>query len=147
MLYFAVFLLFYLFSRNIVSAKIGPQDIKPLFSLKIPAFIGIALLAMLILGGGSMVLILVFFPLLDYLRIIFSTLMGAAIALALLGAVLFLKAAFKEAAEQAIAIRDAGVLAGFFWLGAGLLVLYSSMWLVYILTVIAIWPLKTVCPK
>lgn len=94
-----------------------------------------------------MVLILVFFPLLDYLRIIFSTLMGAAIALALLGAVLFLKAAFKEAAEQAIAIRDAGVLAGFFWLGAGLLVLYSSMWLVYILTVIAIWPLKTVCPK
>jgi hypothetical protein len=34
-----------------------------------------------------------------------------------------------------------------FWLGLGFLALYHVLWIVYVLVLGSIWPLKTVVPK
>jgi hypothetical protein len=68
-----------------------------------------------------------------------------AVALAVAGSLAAL--AFKDTAEQAAIVGDAALLVSFFWLGLAFLALYHVLWVVYILVVTAVWPLKVVVPK
>jgi hypothetical protein len=85
-------------------------------------------------------------PTLSYLLYIFST-FGAAIALALVLAAVLAYKSFDEVEKRAVRLGDATLLASFFWLGLALIVLYHVMWVVFLLTLVSIWPFRTYTPK
>jgi uncharacterized membrane protein YidH (DUF202 family) len=77
---------------------------------------------------------------------IFTT-FGAAITLALILAAVLAYKSFDEVEKQAVRLGDATLLASFFWLGLALIVLYHVMWVVFLLTLVSIWPFRTYTPK
>lgn len=83
----------------------------------------------------------------EYLSIVFSSIFGLLIALALIAAILLATALFSSAAEQAIAMRDITVLTTFFWIGLIFLFLYHALWAVYFFMIASLWPLRIVVPK
>jgi hypothetical protein len=85
-------------------------------------------------------------PTLFYLLYIFTT-FGAAITLALILAAVLAYKSFDEVEKQAVLLGDATLLASFFWLGLALIVLYHVMWVVFLLTLVSIWPFRTYTPK
>src|SRR5215210_184523 len=85
-------------------------------------------------------------PTLSYLAYIFST-FGAAITLALILAAFLAYRAFDEVEKRAVRLGDATLLASFFWLGLAVIVLYHVMWVVFLLTLVSIWPFRTYTPK
>jgi hypothetical protein len=85
-------------------------------------------------------------PTFSYLLYIFTT-FGAAIALALVLAAVLAYKAFDEVEKRAVRLGDATLLASFFWLGLALIVLYHIMWVVFLLTLVSIWPFQTYTPK
>jgi hypothetical protein len=85
-------------------------------------------------------------PTLSYLVYIFST-FGVAITLALALAAFLAYRTFDEVEKQAAHLGDATLLATFFWLGLALIVLYHVMWVVFLLTLVSIWPFQTYTPK
>ncbi len=84
---------------------------------------------------------------LEYLTFVFSSGAALLIALALAGAVTLAALAFVSVADRAKLIGDAAVLVSIFWLGLWFLVLYHVLWVVYILVITSIWPLRVVVPK
>jgi hypothetical protein len=112
--------------------------------------LGLVAGALVFSGGAGIVLVI---PLvvasggLEYLRFVFASSMSALIALALAGATALAAAAFNDTAERSRVLGDASVLVSFFWLGVYLLALYHVLWVVYILVLTSIWPLKVVVPK
>ena len=91
-------------------------------------------------------LVYVGLPTLSYLFYIFST-FGAAIALALILAAFLAYRTFDEVEKRAVRLGDATLLASFFWLGLALIVLYHVMWVVFLLTLVSVWPFRTYTPK
>jgi hypothetical protein len=85
-------------------------------------------------------------PTVYYLLYIFTT-FGAAIALALILAAVLAYKSFDEVEKRAVRLGDATLLASFFWLGLALIVLYHVMWVVFLLTLVSIWPFRTYTPK
>jgi hypothetical protein len=86
------------------------------------------------------------FPTFSYLFYIFST-FGAAITLALVLAAFLAYKSFDEVEKRAVRLGDATLLASFFWLGLALILLYHVMWVVFLLTLVSIWPFRTYTPK
>jgi hypothetical protein len=86
------------------------------------------------------------FPTFSYLFYIFST-FGAAITLALVLAAVLAYRSFDEVEKRAVRLGDATLLASFFWLGLALILLYHVMWVVFLLTLVSIWPFQTYKPK
>ena len=86
------------------------------------------------------------FPTFSYLFYIFST-FGAAITLALILAAVLAYKSFDEVEKRAVRLGDATLLASFFWLGLALILLYHVMWVVFLLTLVSIWPFQTYTPK
>ncbi len=93
-----------------------------------------------------MPVIFVGLPTLSYLTYVFSTL-GTAIALALILAAVLAYKAFDEAHKRTLHLKDATLLASFFWLGLALILLYHAMWAVFLLALVSIWPFRTYTPK
>jgi MFS family permease len=93
-----------------------------------------------------MPLVYVGFPTFSYLFYTFST-FGAAIALALVLAAVLAYRSFDEVEKRAVRLGDATLLASFFWLGLALILLYHVMWVVFLLTLVSIWPFQTYTPK
>ena len=85
-------------------------------------------------------------PTVSYLVYVFST-FGAVITLALILAAILAYKAFDEVEKRAVLLGDATLLATFFWLGCALIFLYHAMWVVFLLTLISIWPFQTYTPK
>ena len=85
-------------------------------------------------------------PTLSYLAYISST-FGVAITLALVLAAFLAYRTFDEVEKRAVRLGDATILASFFWLGLGVIVLYHVMWVVFLLTLVSIWPFRTYTPK
>ena len=72
-----------------------------------------------------------------------SLLVGVTLASAVAFAIL----AFNSAAERSRALGDATLVVSLFWVGLAFLALYQALWVVYVLILTSIWPLKTVTPK
>ena len=85
-------------------------------------------------------------PTLSYLAYISST-FGVAITLALVLAAFLAYKSFDEVEKRAVRLGDATLLASFFWLGLALILLYHVMWVVFLLTLVSIWPFQTYTPK
>jgi len=44
-------------------------------------------------------------------------------------------------------LGEATLLAGFFWIGLATITLYHVMWIVFLVTLVSIWPFRTYTPK
>lgn len=82
-----------------------------------------------------------------YLEFVFSSGVSVLVAVALAGATALCVLAFSEAATRARLVGEAGTLVAFFWVGLVFLALYHLLWVVYILVLTSLWPLKMVVPK
>ena len=85
-------------------------------------------------------------PTLIYLTYVFSA-FGTTIALALVLAAVLAYKTFDQVEKRAVHLGDATLLANFFWLGLALILLYHAMWVVFLLTLVSIWPFRTYTPK
>ena len=83
----------------------------------------------------------------DYLRFVFSSGVALAIVIVLAAASVLAGMAFKSVAERAEMYGNAAVLVSFFWLGLYFLVLFHVLWVIYVLVLFSLWPLKVVVPK
>jgi hypothetical protein len=147
-LYVAVYLVLYRYIRVKVE-HLAPDDPIPRFvsgrALVIAVVVGTFLL---IASGGALLLVLV--PIaagFDYLDFVFSSSLSLMIGVILACATALAAAAFNSTADRARLVGDASVFMSFFWVGLYFLALYHVLWVVYVLVLTSIWPLKVVTPK
>lgn len=109
--------------------------------------------ALLILVGLGGVLVLVLVPLLfletgvEYLEFVFTSGVSLVVAVLLAAAAGVAALAFRTAAASPAVVADAALLVSFFWVGLAFLALYHALWVVYVLVLAALWPLRVVVPK
>jgi len=147
LLYLGAYALIYLpFRRRVVAADPAKRRRVLVAGVALPAIAAVLVLA----GTGGAFLVL---PLLflaggaQYLGFVFSSSIALLILLALLAACALCAVAFQSAADRAQLVGDASILVSFFWLGLFFLVLYHVLWVVYVLVLFSLWPLKVVVPK
>lgn len=111
--------------------------------------IGVVVLVLLGVGSGGAILILLLplFGGIDYLDFVFSSGVSLLVALSLAGATALAALAFDATSKRAHAVGDATMYMSFFWVGLYFLALYHVLWVVYVLILTSIWPLKVVTPK
>ena len=112
------------------------------------AIVGVVGFLLLVGSGGAVLLFLLpLFGGLEYLGFVFSSAVGLLVAAALAGATALAARAFTAASDTALVVGDAALFASFFWFGLYFLALYHVLWVVYILALTSIWPLKVVTAK
>jgi hypothetical protein len=145
-LYFVVyFVLYRLFLSKI--ASVASSEPK-LVSRRTVVLTVVVSSILLVATGGALLIVLV--PLaagLEYLDFVFSSGLSLAIAAVLACATAFAAMAFNSSADRARLVGDASVFMSFFWVGLYFLALYHALWVVYVLLLTSIWPLKVVTPK
>ena len=83
----------------------------------------------------------------QYLEFVFSSGVGVLMAVALAVAATVIGSAFRTLSRRPDLVADVGAIVSLFWLGLGFLALYHVLWIVYVLVLGSIWPLRTVVPK
>jgi len=102
---------------------------------------------MFILAVVGGVTVIGLYGFLEYSSIAFlATALGGVIAIALMGAIVLCAVAFKEATDQAVLLRNVSMLSTFAWVGLAFIAAYHILWLVFLLTLISLWPLRTFTP-
>ena len=147
-LYVAVYLVLYRYFRAKV-AHLAPKDPVPRFVSGRRLVIGVVVLTFLLIASGGALLLLLA-PIaagFDYLDFVFSSSLSLMIAVLLACATALAAAAFNSTADRARLVGDASVFMSFFWVGLYFLALYHALWVVYVLVLTSIWPLKVVTPK
>jgi hypothetical protein len=147
-LYLGVFVVLYRTFRSKLDHLEAEDPVPKLFRGRSLA-IGIVVLTFLLVASGGAIL-LVLLPLvggLEYLDFVFSSSLSLMIGVLLACATAFAALAFNSSAERARLIGDASVFMSFFWVGLYFLALYHVLWVVYVLVLTSIWPLKVVTPK
>jgi flagellin-like protein len=120
---------------------------------KTPVVVGSLVVGAILLSAASGTFVLLLLPLLfaagglEYLHFVFTSSFSLVVGLMLAGAVTLAIMAFRSAAEQARVVGDAAILVSLFWVGLAFLAIYHALWVVYVLVLTSIWPLKTVTPK
>ena len=120
---------------------------------KTPIVVGSLIVGAILLSAASGAFVLLLIPLFlaeggfDYLHYVFTSSVSLVVGLMLAGAVTLAMLAFRSAAQQARVVGDAAILVSLFWVGLAFLAVYQALWVVYILVLTSIWPLKTVTPK
>jgi hypothetical protein len=115
------------------------------------AWIGIGAIVVVAIGSGLWLLPVIFlaYPFLVYLKYIFLPFALAIVVALVLALVLAWKTFDRVEILSARGARlgDASLLAGFFWIGLATITLYHVMWIVFLLTLVSIWPFRTYTPK
>jgi hypothetical protein len=146
-LYAGVYLVLYRYFRAKVE-HLAPDDPIPRFASG-RIVVGVVVLTfLLVASGGALLLALV--PLaagFDYLDFVFSSSLSLMIGVILALATGLAAMAFNTTADRARLVGDASVFMSFFWVGLYFLALYHVLWVVYVLVLTSIWPLKVVTPK
>jgi hypothetical protein len=108
--------------------------------------VGAALVAAVVFASGGIALLLAFGGL-EYVGFVFSSSVSLLVALSLAGAASLAGIAFRDTAVRSGAVGDAALLVSVFWVALVFLALYHVLWVVYILVLTTIWPLKVITPK
>lgn len=148
-IYLIIFGILYHFFSRYAHRKIDSS--KQLLSYKKMLYIGLACVAgLIILASTTTIFVMPFlYSLLasEFVYFMCTTVYGILGALAIIASLFFLGAAMKSVADQAIAVRDMAILSSFFWIAATFLLMYHALWVVYLITITTIWPLRVVIPK
>lgn len=100
----------------------------------------VVMFVLAVVGGVTVIGLLGF---LEYsLLVVFSTVLGLFVAIALIGAVALCSIAFREVTDQAVLLRNVSLLSTFAWIGLAFIAAYHILWLVFLLTLISLWPLS-----
>ena len=83
----------------------------------------------------------------QYLEFVFASEAGVIAAVALVIAATLIGSAFRALDRKPQVVAEVGAIVSLFWLGLGFLALYHVLWIVYVLVLGSIWPLRTVTPK
>jgi len=99
--------------------------------------IGLAMPIVVVLAAGPLV----------YLRLIFTSAVGVGVTVALLAATGLVTGAFLTAEDSAQVLARASMLTTAMWIAIAFVLLFQALWVVFMLTLVAVWPLRTVTPK
>lgn len=106
---------------------------------------GLVGLGLVVVSGLWVLALLILNAPRQYLEFVFSSGGGVIIAAALAAAATLIGSAFRTLDRHRVV--DVGTVVTLFWLGLGFLALYHVLWIVYVLMLGSIWPLRTVVPK
>ncbi len=107
---------------------------------------GIAIGVLAVSGLGFLVILVLTAPR-QYLEFVFSSGAGLIVVAALAMAATLIGSVFRALGRRPELVADIGAVVTLFWLGLGFLALYHVLWIVYVLVLGSIWPLRTVTPK
>jgi len=82
-----------------------------------------------------------------YLSLVFTSVVGIGLILALMAATALVTGAFLSAEDRAHVLARASMLATVTWIALAFVVLFHVLWIVFMLALVAVWPLRTVTPK
>lgn len=148
-LYIAVYFAIYRFTKRRLERQMDTSTTRPVGGSWLLMLVVIAVFFMAT-GGGLVVLALpLFFGAggIEYIQFVFSSAFSLAIAFALVAATSLAALAFHDVGERARVVGDAGLLVAFFWVGLAFLVVYHVVWVIYVVALTALWPLRVVVPK
>jgi hypothetical protein len=148
LLYLAAYVVLYRLFRGRIHHLAGTDPVPRWFGSR-RFVIGVVVAVLLVVGSGGALLIVLlpFFGGLEYLDFIFTSTVSGLIALALAGATSLAALAFDASSQRARVVGDATLFMSFFWVGLYFLALYHVLWVVYVLVLTSIWPLKVVTTK
>jgi hypothetical protein len=107
--------------------------------------VGLVGLGLVVVSGLWILALLVLNAPRQYLEFVFSSGGGVVIAAALVAAATLIGSAYRTLHRERVV--DIGAIVTLFWLGLGFLALFHVLWIVYVLVLGSIWPLRTVVPK
>jgi hypothetical protein len=147
-LYLAAYVVLYRLFRRRIGHLAEVDPLPRLFGSRALVFTVVVGVLLLVGSGGAFLIVLLpFFGGLEYLGFIFSSTVSGLVALALADATSLAAIAFDASSERARVVGDATLFTSFFWVGLYFLALYHVLWVVYVLVLTSIWPLKVVTPK
>jgi hypothetical protein len=83
----------------------------------------------------------------DYIAFATTGVQASGIAVALFVAAGLVSAAFRDTAARSKALGQATMYLTIAWVAIAFLLVFQILWVVFLLAIVAIWPLKTVTPK
>jgi hypothetical protein len=135
-LYGGAFFILYLIFNSRLRRRLGMR--VPLERRIVQLFV-----VMFVLGVVGGITIIGLFGFLEYaFSIVYASVVGVLIALALVLAIALCSIAFREASEQAALTRNVTLLTTFAWVGLAFIAAYHILWVVFLLTLVSLWPLK-----
>jgi hypothetical protein len=146
LLYFAVFGLVYRVARARAGYARRPRRRNP----RVIVVLWIAGSLLMAAAAGLGVLLLPLLPAVtggDYVSYVFSSSASLAVGLTLATATWLAGRTFGAATQDPRAVGDAALLSSLFWFGLSFIALYHFLWVVYLLVLVSIWPLRVVVPK
>ena len=102
---------------------------------------------LIVLTGAWIILFVVLLAPLQYLDFVLTSGVAGLIAVVLAIAATLIGWTFRRIAVSPQLLADLGAVVSLFWLGFAFLALYHVLWIVYVLVLASIWPLRTVVPK
>lgn len=123
----------------------GKKKIVGIFSLLI--FLLVIVIAVYVYRFILLFLLLPASSAFSYLTYLASAPSSIYVFVGLIGVIIFATFAFDSAAKRAVMLRDATLLTTFLWVGAGFLFAFHGLWIVYMLVITSLWPLRVVTPK
>jgi hypothetical protein len=112
-----------------------------------PSYRPVVACLLIAVAGGIGTAILVTAAAGDYLVFILSGLEATGIAVALFAATLLVAVAFRDTAQRSRALGATSIYITVAWVAISFLLVFQVLWIVFLLAVVAIWPLRTVTPK
>ena len=102
-----------------------------------------------VFGGGAIaaMVTVVFWDALNYVTVVAASSVGVAVGVTLAITSALTAAVFHDAGKRERVVGDATLTVSVFWLGIAFLALYHVLWVIYILILVTLWPLKVVTPK
>ena len=111
------------------------------------AIVFLIVIPLVVLTGAWIILFVILLAPLQYLDFVFTSGVAGLIALVLAIAATLIGWTFRRLAVSPQLLADVGAVISLFWLGFAFLALYHVLWIVYVLVLASIWPLRTVVPK
>ncbi|HTH72573.1 MAG TPA: hypothetical protein VL737_04405 [Candidatus Pristimantibacillus sp.] len=113
-------------------------------SVKIALFVILGIL--LAVSGGWIAVVIGLYAIFGYVGYVFSGL-GGPVLVAIAMAIFFAKKGFETTTGDAFYLKQPALLATFFWLGLTLIFMYHIMWVVFMVSLVQLWPFNTYTPK
>jgi hypothetical protein len=82
-----------------------------------------------------------------YLRVVFTSTTGLGVVIVLTTATGLVAGAFVTAEDRAQVLARASMLTSITWLAIAFVILFQALWIVFMLAIVGVWPLRTVTPK
>ena len=130
--------------------RIGRRGVGFCWSIRVRGrtfVVGLVGLTLVVVSGVWVIVLAVLAAPGQYLEFVFSSGAGVIVAVALAIAATLIGSAFRTLDRQPQVVAEVGAIVSLFWLGLGFLALYHVLWIVYVLVLGSIWPLRTVVPK